>query len=165
MKKLNALGLLLGAVALAVGLAALLQNPPLGAVPGPNLDSVQWTVNGVETWNFSDKLKTSTTTICSFKTPAATSTLLLATLKLDTSSTTASSVVIAKGATPNASTTLISRADVAANAKATVVASSTTSGADPTHVIAPSQYINFSMLGGTGTFSPVGSCKAVLLVN
>lgn len=139
--------------------------PPFGAVGGPDINSPYLNVNGITKFYFSSGLKTATTTVCSFKTPAATTTLITyeTAIKFTTSSTTAAQIYIAKGANSNASTTVLGQATLAANGQGVVVATSTpVDGLDEDRTIAPNQYINFSMNGGNGTFSPVGVCQVVL---
>lgn len=111
-------------------------------------------------------LVSATTTVCSVRnTTNSTTTIAHASLSLTVSSSTASIVTIAKGSTPNASTTLLVATTLAANAQGTLVASTTSTGAlmDGTNLLAPNDYLNFSMSGGTGTFSPTGICRVELV--
>jgi len=118
--------------------------------------------NGITSYFYSSGMATATTSVCSFLSPAATSTLEFLTVDFDVSSTTASVITIATGANTTATTTVIGNEyNIAANAKATIIASSTdsdfVSGLNGM-IIAPSQYINVGMKGGAGTFSPTGNC-------
>lgn len=120
------------------------------------------TVGGFKTNSVTKDLTTSTTTVCAIQSPSATSTLVGGGIRMTTSSTTASTVTIAKATTAFATTTLINSASVSANAQATVLAASTTvSSLEQTNrIFAPNTWLVFGMAGGTGTFSPVGSCSA-----
>ncbi len=109
-------------------------------------------------------LNQASTTVCALLPSAsATTTLVTGTVNLSVSSTTASTVTIAKSSTAFATTTLINSASVSANAQATVLAASTTinSSAQADAIFAPGQYLVVSLTGGTGTFSPTGTCSAV----
>ncbi len=104
-------------------------------------------------------LNTGTTTVCAIQAPTAgTSTIQMFSATFTTSSTTASTVTMAKAATAFATTTSLGSAAIAANAQATVVASTTAAT-----IIAPGAWLVVGMAGGTGTFSPVGSCTASFL--
>ncbi len=137
-------------------------SEPLAATSQQVTDGGCYFLGGLHTCPVRKALTTATTTVCSIKSPAATSTLDRARITLTVSSTTASTVTIAKGATFNASSTLLASAPLAADAQGTLTASSTATGVnlDNINIIAPNQYINFSMSGGNGTFSPSGSCFA-----
>src|SRR3990167_10631967 len=50
----------------------------VGAFPGPDINSDYLSFNGVKHWYYSSKLRTATTTVCSFKSPAATTTVSMA---------------------------------------------------------------------------------------
>lgn len=109
-------------------------------------------------------LQTATTTVCSLQSPTtATSTLLSGSIHFDRSSTTASTITIAKSTNGTASSTILgNQVVVAANAQATLIASTTaTQAAAQAQVFAPGQYLVVTMTGGTGTFSPTGSCYAI----
>lgn len=164
------LGLALVLAGGALGWALASRTPesttekPVGALTSPDIPSPWLRWGGVRQRAAAlSTLNTSTTTICALQAPNATSTLLTGGLKLDTSSTTASTVTIAKGAHSNATTTLIREASVAANAKATVIAASTTLSAleQTNRTFAPNEWLVMSLTGGTGTFSPTGTCNAV----
>lgn len=122
-------------------------------------------VNGVATYYEGKALRIATTTVCSIKSPVATSTLTHASLRLAVSSTTASKVYIAKGATMNATTTNFVTFSVAADAQITINATTTALEAGDNNIFAPSQYLNFGMSGGNSTFSPVGKCVATFIEN
>lgn len=137
-------------------------NQTVGSVTGPDMFFPCESHNGLTKCFNRTPFAQATTTVCSFKTPAATSTLNFAGMTIDGATTTATVLTIAKGANSNASTTLLAAGSLAANARGTLIASSTASGAsiDNANVFAPNTFINFSIKGGVGTFSQVGSCGA-----
>jgi hypothetical protein len=104
-------------------------------------------------------MATATTTVCSLKSPSATSTMTFGSVNFLTSSTVASTVTIAKSDSRNASTTLLAYdTALGANTGLAIVASTTNSVYKGAEVFTPNQYFNVTMKGG-GTFSPTGRCK------
>jgi hypothetical protein len=133
----------------------------VGASPGPKLNSPFWEVNGVSSEYRRTGMQTGigqNDVICSVRSPiAATSTLVLGSgVRFTTSSTTASVVRVSKAATATATTTALFTVGVGANATPTIVATTTTDA----FVFGPGQYMNVSLSGGAGTFSPAGVCQA-----
>lgn len=128
----------------------------VGSVTGPDAYLPYTANNDLQTFSETRKLATATTTVCAVKSPGATSTLAFGGVRLDVSSTTASTVTLAKASTAFATTTALGFATVSANAQAAVVATSTADS----FVFAPNTYFVVGMAGGTGTFSPSGSCSA-----
>jgi hypothetical protein len=156
-------------VALVLGVFALNHSqsqPQPGSTAGPDNFYPVETHNGVTTYFFNQKMNQGTTTVCSFKSPSATTTMARpAFMNWTVGSTTAGVATIAKGIIGNtSSTTLIAAGTVAAGAQGTLMASSTGTGVllDNVNVIAPNTYINFSFSGGNGTWSPTGSCTLEL---
>lgn len=123
-------------------------------VSGSTLD-----INGITTTYNTQTMAQATTTVCAIQSPAATTTLARATANFSVSSTTASRVTIAKATTAFATTTALGVADIAANGQATVLAT-TTPSLMSTLVISPSSWVVVGIQGGTGTFSPTGTCTA-----
>lgn len=168
--KLNALSvsaLVLAVAALGVSAAvALKPSPaPLGAQPGPDVDSPSQAINNVQRHFFSSGLNQASTTICSFKTPAATTTLVFASAQLRTGTTTTIQLEIGRATSLNATTTSLGTATIASAAQDTVVASTTPTGAEAT-VFPPSNYLNVKFGGTLGdTNVLVGSCKAEFIEN
>lgn len=134
--------------------------PSVGSVSSPDISSPYFSYGGVVHWGSrTTNLGVATTTVCALRAPSATSTLQLGAsgIKLTTSSTTASTLRLSKSNVPyDVSSTFLFGANVGANAQATIVA---TTSAD-TFTFAPNQYLIAQMSGGTGTFSPSGSCQA-----
>lgn len=166
MKKFIALFSLI--LVLGIGGAELfkLEKPSaaFSAVAGPDQsgsDHYSW--NGVVIYPFYTKVRTATSTLCSFKSPAATTTLRSFVVNLTTSSTSASTVYLAKGASFQATTTNFETVSVGASGQVTIVASTTgrTSGLP---VISPNTYLTVGLnLAGIGAGTvPVGTCSAVL---
>lgn len=138
------------------------EAPVLGAISGPDIPSPYLTVGGVTQWFSSMNMRPATTTVCSFLSPAVTSTLDFATAMFEVTSSTASVISIAKSANAFVTTTaLASDLSVSADTKAFIFASST-EAINGQRVFAPSQWIVVSMKGGAGgtTFSPTGYCRA-----
>lgn len=126
------------------------------------------TFSGVKHFSQSQAFDTATTTVCSLQSPNATSSLLLnggtgATWSVG--STSAWTATFARATTAFATTTQIGETvAVAAGAQATIVASSTAlQAAANAPVFAPNTWLNISMSGGTGTFSPTGNCWATFV--
>lgn len=149
----------------------IVQSPtsesPLGAIPGSRIETQDFTVNGVERRFFSSALNQASTTLCSFKTPSATSTLQIGSAKITTGTTTAIAVEIGKSVSLAATTTKLAYAVLASNAQVTLVATSTTNGgADDPSVFAPNNWFNVKYGGAAGSLNTlVGSCKAIFLIN
>lgn len=139
---------------------------------------------GVRHWYaHTDTLNQASTTVCSFKAPVATSTLIFASITLTTGTTTAITVDIAKSNSPSATTTRFASIVLGAGAKGTILASTTSQDliniVDPPIVFAaalatsttstgiPSaeyrleQFLNFKIGGGNGALNVLtGSCNA-----
>ncbi len=119
--------------------------------------------NGIIQCFYKKALSTATTSVCAFKSPAATSTLLRATLSVKTATSTATIVTIAKAANSNATTTSLFKGAIASGAPATMtkVASSSTDGAD---IFAPNTWLNFGVEGfapnAADTTKFLGQCQA-----
>lgn len=134
----------------------------LGAVPGPEITGNRFRLGGLELYADSIKAQTSTTTVCAIRSPVeATSTLDFASIDLSTSSTTGMTLGLAKATTAFATTTAIgSEYTVVANAQVNIVASTTPGVAGAATTFAPGNWFVIKAYGGTGTYSPVGYCKA-----
>lgn len=123
----------------------------LGAVAGPDLYFPYFGVNDVREYSFSSNLKLATSTVCSFRTPGATTTLTHAAIRFVIASTSATVLDIAKDTSPSASTTKIgSTYVIAASAAATVVASTTGSVGGDATIFAPNTFLNFKIGPSSG---------------
>lgn len=142
----------------------VVREVPLAAASSPDLPGRYFSFGGVRNWGGKTSALTSaTTTICSFQSPASTSTLLQATLRLDTSTTVTSIIQFSKNTVNNgtSSTGLLSgNYTVAANAKAFIQASTTPTGTAV--VFEPNAWLNVVVAasGGVQTVSPTGLCQA-----
>lgn len=157
-----------GIVALVVAFGAVVVFKPDAVPPSfggtnPDIPSayLKWgSGGGVRLYPASMAFNQATTTICSFLSPNATSTLVSAGVKVDLASSTATTLVIAKATNPTASTTALSGTySIGAGAQAFVQAS-TSPAVLATTVFAPLTYLNVTLTGGTGTFSGTGVCHA-----
>lgn len=128
----------------------------VGAVNGPNNYLPYFNVNDVYTFSNQKTLATATTTVCAIKSPSSTSTLVSGTVNFSVSSSTASTVTLAKASTAFATTTSLGQVALAASSQGSAIASTTGS-----QIFSPNTYFVVGMQGGTGTFSPSGSCIAV----
>lgn len=139
----------------------------VGATAGPDDTNPYHSLNGVEQWNYSTKFNKASTTLCSFKSPAATSTLTFASLNISTATTTVTVYDIAKSVSPAATTTkLANTITLGSLAKATIVASSTSADVESNFVFGPNTYLNFKFGGTQGdTNVLVGDCKAIFIKN
>ena len=161
--------LLAGLVALvlialvALGGGALKSKNSLSSITGPDTPYQYFSYGGVRQWAVSRPVSTATTTVCAIQNPAsATSTVRTATIYESTSSTTASTLTLAKSATAFATTTFLTVSDaISANGsyQLELPATTTETGIDK-YILGPSDWLVWSQAGGTGTFSPVGTCEA-----
>lgn len=168
MNKVQTIGLVIAAIVLTVGTLLYTAahqptttptQPHVGSATSPDISSPYFSFGGVRfDAVHTDNLAQATTTVCSTLTPSATTTLSEGSgIRLVVSSTTASSVGVFKAAQITGNTTFLFGANVAANAQATIVSTTT----NDNFVVGPSQWINVIMSGGTGTFSPTGTCGLV----
>jgi len=154
----------------AVSAPSTIEKVITGAATGPDMPFQYLRFGlgkGIKTTQFESALTTATTTVCAIQSPAATSTLVRGGILVTTSSTTASTLTIAKSATAFSTTTVLGQGALAANAQGflaasttAIVAGGTGSNLNPNFVFGPNQWFVASFTGGTGTFSPVGTCHA-----
>lgn len=170
-KNLSTIGI---AVAIVLSIVAIVKSPSqvvvektiqAGAVSSPDIMSPYFSYGGVRHWAVKQQMFTASTTICSFDSPSEPTIMSLysPSVWFDVSSTTASNVVIAtsSSAFTTATTTLVAQKGIAANfAGLAVVSTTTTSSLVAERYVAANTHFNVSMSGGTGTFSPTGSCSA-----
>lgn len=168
----------LTAIVLLVGglIVSLEKTPPaefaLGALAGPDIPSPYLKWGGVAFWPYQKSVATATTTLCTFTSPAATSTLSHASITLTTASTTAEVAVdVTKGAASGAtgsSTAVFLDARIPASQGGTFYANPvsdlTEQGVSERAVFAPNTNLNFVMTNetdgnGAGVVA-VGSCQA-----
>lgn len=145
----------------------------IGAISGPDIYSPYLRIDEVEQRYFSSKFSNASTTLCSFRTPDSTSTLVFGSAQITTATSSATAWTLGKSTLPDATTTSLGDFTIASGAKGTMIASTTSSdlsvgGLDPDYVFAPSTYFNVKGGGWTGTLtknSLKGTCKAKFIVN
>lgn len=139
----------------------------LGALSSPDIPSPYLIVGGVRHWyGRVNSMAQATTTVCSFLSPAATSSLVHLSGKFTIASSSATIVTLAKSTSNAATTTVLgNRTFLAASAQLTQIASSTTANAVAADMVfAPLTYANIGVQGmdsaGSMTaVAPVGSCS------
>lgn len=140
------------------------QGVKLGSVTGPNFYFDYLNVNGVYTYYYSAAMRTATTTLCSFKSPNATTTLHVASWQISTGTSTAATIDLGTSTTAYSTTTNLRSADsVAANAKASVFWSPVGGSVNDAQ-LAPNIYINVKTAGaGLGGYTYGGKCQLELI--
>lgn len=162
-----------------VASTAVPADTTLGAVAGPDRYFPRECANGVCTNYASIKGMTSSTTICSIKSPSATSTLTFGSLKVLTGTSTTVSYELGKSTVPDATTTRLAY-DLAVTGQTTIVTAvgSTTDQTAPNNVaytdkrddliFAPNTYFNVKYGGlaaGNGNGITNASCQATFVEN
>ena len=176
MNKLNyTIGALVFAV-IALGFGLLIKAPivnvqpvvqyPMGAVSGPSVDFPSFTINGVSLFADSAGFNNSSTTLCWFKAPSATSTLIHASYSISVATATAIELSIGKSTNPTATTTELGTCNVGASVISNCTASTSPSGAGTAEnlIFAPNQYlvVKFAAAAITPTTNSIkGTCKAL----
>jgi hypothetical protein len=163
MKKLLVALVLVAAVALG-GLflfRAEAPNAALGASSGPDqVGSDHYSWNGVVIYPLNKKMTNATTTVCAFKTPAATTTLTKFSANFPTpvSTTSAPTVYLANSTTAFSTTTNLATFSFAQSAAGTVVATSSiqTGGKN---IIAPNTWLVVAIQGQGAFYDPQGTCQ------
>lgn len=143
----------------------------LGAVSSPDIMSPYFSFGGVRSWGYHTKFDSAaTTTLCSFQTPASTSTLVYAVARAQTATSTLLALEWGKDNTNRtATTTSLGYAIVASGKLWTAVASSTAGSfvggdtmIDGKTVLPPSSYVVFKMGGSAIGPSLTGVCDVVI---
>lgn len=162
-------------IVLGLGITFPRSNPVIqqvvGAFPGPDIDSKYLKVNGATQWYNRVAVRTATTTLCSIKTPAATSTIAHFSVVLNTTASYPTQYLLGHDtAANNATTTSLGGVMGAyANKKLVYVASSTVNdlfvGTTDYGAVPPNTYINFNLststAGASATYAPSGYCTAI----
>lgn len=137
----------------------------LGAAAGPDMSGPYLSVGGVATWSEKQVMKTATSTLCSFKSPSATSTLTHLSAIFSTTASYATSYAFGNAATEFSTTTIIvAPYSFAASATGEIVASTTKITAFTQNgVVSPNTYINLKLstttAGASATYAPKGVCE------
>ena len=145
----------------------------MGAVSGPDIYSSYLSVNGVSKWYYSSALNNASTTLCSFKTPAATTTLEYGSFLMTNGTSTVLYIDMGKHLTsPSATSTGLMLADTyttGSEEKQFFMASSTDSTRSTSLVFGPGQYLNVRFTAAAAisatTNDMLGRCKAVFVEN
>lgn len=138
-----------------------------GSVTGPDSPFQTETHNNLRYDYYRTNARTATSTLCSFKTPNATSTLVSAKLNITSGNTYSNTYQIGWSlATQGAITTMIAQKVAAANVSSAIVATSTglvqSIGGGVEGVVPPNTIINFIISTTTAvTLAPIGSCSLV----
>lgn len=158
-------------LALAVGTIALNQPEPtnnvpdeeFGAFPGPEITEPAISINGLRTFAFKTSPRAATTTLCSFRAPAATTTISHAAFKVS-ATTTAMRLIIANATTPNATSTRLAAGYTTAGNRGAILATTTIDAS----IIEPSSYVNYQVMNadvGGGNVAGIafsGACNLEL---
>lgn len=123
--------------------------------------------NGVTTCSETRGFTQASTTVCSIKSPSATSTLELGSFNIRTATTTAIAFDFARDTSFAATTTKIGSSYlVNSGLTPTVVASSTNGQADQSTIFPPNTYFNVKYGGALGALNTLqGACKATFIMN
>ncbi len=158
-------------IAVLAILGLILFNKPgvvVGATPGSDFQS-PITIGGLPVYAARIPMRTATTTVCAFKSPSATSTLVYAAANFSVSSSTATTWTWGRAANAFATTTVLSSDMIIAGAAKGVIYASTTPANnlnDSKTVFGPGTFLVLSEIGGItaadpGTgFVPAGTCNA-----
>jgi hypothetical protein len=139
----------------------------VGANPGPDSMSPYSSFNGVTYWYNRVVMKTASSTLCSIKSPAATSTLVSATALFTKTATYATVYELGWDTTRYSTTTALGTTEfsIGANSMGTIIGSTTAVMMGQSGVVPPSTYINLklstSTVGASATFAPTGDCIVV----
>lgn len=147
--------------------------PQLAGVPGPELLSPFWSVDGVVHEYRSRVWSGATSTPCSFLSPSSTSTLLFLGFKINNPTSTASIITLATSTVMNATTSLLTNpVSVASAAEATLSYKGTSTAvtinlADHADILPPSSYVTVGVEGFAAYSASEfgGTCQAEFIVN
>ena len=157
------------ALVVAFGAVVMFKQEPIPALGGVNPDIpsayLKWgSGGGVRVYPASQSFKVATTTLCSFQSPSATSTLIAAGVKVTLASTSATTLNISKSANITASTTAIGSAYAIGAGVPAFIQASTSPAAGAVTVFAPNTYLNVTLtggdIGGLVGLAPTGVCHA-----
>lgn len=141
----------------------------VGSQTGPDNTFECTSQNGYQTCKTRIQASKATTTVCSIKSPSATSTLRFASFQTGFASSSGLLIEMGVGANTNATTTLLARSQLAASGKVTLVATSTALNTTLVDgVVGPNKYVNVNIWGVGGATSatqPIATCMAQFDVN
>lgn len=137
-------------------------TPPVGAVAGPDSSFQTESHNGVTYDFYSSPLRPATTTLCSIKSPNASSTITSATMQITSGNTYSNDYQIGWGLAQGATTTNLARLTLAASNGAAVATTTLVNsfGGGNDGVIPPNSFIvtRVSTTTASATFAPLGAC-------
>lgn len=142
------LGLVLASYGVLKTTPVVNQNQSLGSVTGPDDYFPCKSTNGVTTCSEGKRFNVGSTTMASFLSPNATSTLRIAAGSITTATTTATQFEWGRSIFPDATSTSLGIYNLAASIKAVVLASTTQQSngtaqtADAAFIIPPNTYVN-----------------------
>lgn len=154
------------ALVVALGVVFTFRQPASEPQPQPGAVSVLQspvTIDGVTHWYSKIAMRTATSTVCSIRTPAATTTLSFRAV-WSTGASYATQYMVGYGSDTNSTTTSIVAAwTVGAGAKS-VLAATTTATAPVDALVPPNRFINvnLSTSSASATFAPIGECNVTL---
>lgn len=171
--KNTVVSLLVGVVLLGVAVAVVTVGKPtvnvnvpesqpvkVGSVAGPDLWFRVTNFNGVQEWNESRDMYTATTTLCSFMSPSATTSLQFVSFLITTGTSTAATIDIGTSTTAYSTTTnLVSAKSIASGAQG-YVEWMPVGGSVDDNTLAPNTYVVVKTAGaGLGGYKYGGKCK------
>lgn len=168
MTKNKALGIVLTIAFIGLGYAYVMKpdtviptvSDKVGAVTGPDSFFPCESHNGVTACFGRTPMAQATTTLCTIKSPAATSTLISFGLIISVGTSTSALIDIGEGTTPFATTTglIVGAASVASGAQSSIYAQPL---ATSSLILAPNTYVNaITEAPGLGGYSYTGACSA-----
>lgn len=133
-----------------------------GSVVSSELPDNNFSFGQVRRWAYGPKMNVATTSLCSIKSPAATSTLISAAFQIYTGTSTAATIDIGTSTTAFATTTnLVSAFSVGSGAQGATGWTSA-GGSVQDNVMAPNTYVNVKTAGaGLGGYTYGGKCTVV----
>lgn len=177
MNKFNTVAIALSVIALCVaGVVGLrpinipeikIPDITFGALSGPDIISKYLSIGGIRDNYEKAPLTSASTTLCSIKSPAATTTLMFYSIWFDTASTTAITVDIAKASAMNGATTTGIQLEYSVGAAAVDVGTAGVASSSPVSnnmIFKPNQYLRFAVnVGGVGVtnLAATGNCQAI----
>ena len=141
-------------------------QPVLGSNPGPDSLNECTSQNGLTTCMARVGFNAASTTICSIKGPASTSTVEWVSIGMSVSTTSATILEVATSTTAFATTTQMFTATIATSTEFDIVGQPAYTSSSKLGLLAPDNWVVASMRQGidsaisAGTYSPTGACQA-----
>lgn len=168
-----------GMLVVIAGLIGSYQSAPpadisFGAIPGSEVNSPTFTVNGVPHRYYHAAMMSTSTNVCTFLSPSATTTLVSARARFtmsdsDKKGSTMTDLIFTRASDNWASTTKITGVAFTAGNNAELVATTTSHTPSGTalltdNIVKPNSYLKFAVIGTstTGVYNIKGLCDVVL---